>query len=236
MAEKKVTREAAEANQPALEEQAAKELPAAGYQRREDMLRRQDQLQAEAERIASQMQAGTVDPSKLAIANEIASKTQYLSVSDADPAFVYGWVSKNRHSQHVMAMKQLGWVTVQGDDPEALELKGTANGMGTSAGTTRELGDVVLMKIPRERYVVLRALEVAKNRRLQKASTSALLELGDKYRDKGIIVRPYRMEDPDGDLSGPEIKPRRFTSKQKAMEMIDTVLRDGTVPGMEITK
>lgn len=236
MAEKPLTREAAEAKQPELEEKAASSLPPAGHQRREDMLKRQDILQAEAERIASQMQAGTVDPRNLEIANEIASRTQYLSVTNADPAFVYGWVSKNRHGQHVQAMKQYGWITVQGDDPEALELKGTDRGMGTMPGTTRELGDVVLMKIPRERYVVLKALEVAKTRQLQKASTAALLDLADKHRKDGFIVRPFRMEDPDGDLSGPEIKPRRFTSKKKAMEMIDNALRDGTVPGMEITK
>lgn len=236
MAEKKMTRETAEANQDKLVEEVEASLPPSGYQRREDMLKQQDRLQAEAERIASQMQSGTVDPRNLEIANEIASKTQFLTVSNADPTFVYGWVSKNRHSQHLQAMKQFGWVTVQGDDPEAVELKGTGLGGGTSPGTTRELGDVVLMKIPRERYLVLKALEVQKTRNLQKASTATLLDMGDKYRGKGIVVRPFGMEDPDGDLSGPPIRPRRFTSKDKAMKMVDEHLRSGTVPGMEITK
>lgn len=237
MADKKVMSEekAAEALEK-MKGATKEELPVKGYRSREDELRRQDDLQAEAERIASQMQAGTVDPSKLEIANEIASRTQFLSVSDADPAFVYGWVSRNRHGQHVQSMKQLGWIVVQGDDREAIELKGTQGGQGTMPGTTRELGDVLLMKIPREKYVVLKALEVAQTRQLQKASTANLVEMRDKYRDKGVIVRPFGMDDPDGDLSGPEIKPQRFTSRKGALQMIDRQLRDGSVAGMEITK
>jgi len=234
MAAKTITKEQAEAQSDVLEQAAEESLPARGHARREEELRRQDRLQAEAERIAAQIQAGTVDPRQLDIVNDIANKTQYLSVSNPDPAFVYGWMSKNRHGQHVQAMRQLGWTTVQGDDPECIELKGTLG--GTSPGTTRELGDVILMKIPRERYLVIKALEIAKQRNLQKASTSALYEMGEKYRNKGIIVRPFRMEDPDGDLSGPEMKPRRFTSKEKAMQMMSDHLKSGTVPGMEINQ
>jgi hypothetical protein len=234
MAENKLTKQEADKRASELEEKAAQELPERGYLSKEVQLKRQDELQKEAERIASQMQSGTIDPKKLEIANEIANKTQYLSVSNADPAFVYGWVSRNRHSQHIQAMKQFGWVVVQGDDEEAIELKGTQSGQGGAPGTTRELGDVVLMKIPKDRYVVLKALEVSKTRQLQKASTSALLELGNKHRDKGIIIRPYRMDDPEGDLSGPEIKPQRFSNRQNAMRMIDKQLRDGTVEGMVI--
>lgn len=233
MAEKTIKKSELDENPEVVKELEAK-AQAKGYLSREQQLRRQDELQAEAERIASQMQSGTIDASKLEIANEIASQTQLLNVSNADPAFVYAWVSKNRHGQHIQALRNMGWITVQGEDPEALELKGGA-GTGTP-DTTRQLGDVILMKIPHERYVVLRSMEIAHTRQQQKASTSALLELGDKYKKSGIIVRPYRMEDPDGDLSGPPITSKRFTSKSGAMNMVDKALRDGSVPGMEITR
>jgi hypothetical protein len=223
--------EAAEA-QESLEQNVANALPPRGYLRHEELARRQDELQREAERVADKMLRGSIDPSQLEIANEIASKTQWMSVSNADPAFVYGWVSKNRHGQHIQAMHRLGWVTVQGEDPEAIELKGTRQ--GTSLGTTRELGDVVLMKIPRERYIVLKALEEKRKREVQRASTAGLIELAGQYRNN-VTVRPYNMEDPYGDLSGPDIRPRNFTSKQGAVRFIQD-LREGTVPGMEINR
>lgn len=236
MAESKskvVSKAAAEETQEAVEKEAAESLPPPGHMRHEELRRRQDELQKEAERVASQMIRGTVDPKKLEIANEIASKTQWMSVSKADPAFVYGWVSKNRHSQHIQAMHRLGWITVQGDDPEAEELKGTMQ--GTSPGTTRELGDVVLMKIPKERYIVLKALEEKHKLDVQRASTAGLVELGSKYKKQGVIVRAHNMPDPHGDLSGPDIRPRAFTSKAGARRFVQD-LRDGTVPGMEINQ
>ena len=233
MVAKKVLTEAqAEEAQAKLEEQAEAGLPEPGYMRHETLRRRQDELQAESERLADQMIRGTVDPKKLEIANEIASKTQWMTVSNADPAFVYGWVSKNRYGQHVQSMHRMGWVTVQGDDPEAIELKGSHG--GTSPGTTRELGDVVLMKVPKERYIVLKALEEKRKREVQRASTAGLVELAGKYR-KNVKLSAYRMEDPHGDLSGPEIRPRTFTSKMGAQRFVQD-LRDGTVPGMEINQ
>lgn len=223
--------EATEA-QESLEQNAAATLPPKGFLRHEELARRQDELQREAERVADKMIRGSIDPSQLEIANEIASKTQWMSVSNADPAFVYGWVSKNRHGQHIQAMHRLGWTTVQGEDPEAIELKGTR--MGTSLGTTRELGDVILMKIPRERYIVLKALEEKRKRDVQRASTAGLIELAGQYRDN-VKISPYRMDDPHGDMSGPDIRPRNFTSKQGAVRFIQDI-REGTLPGMEINR
>lgn len=228
---KVITKAEAETIQEKAEVEAAATLPPPGHQRQEQLRRRQDELQAEAERVADRMIRGQIDPSQLEIANEIASKTQWMNVSNADPAFVYGWVSTNRHGQHIQAMTRYGWIIVSGDDPEAIELKGTH--AGTSPGTTRELGDVVLMKIPKERYIVLKALEEKRKHDIQRASTAGLVELGDKYKKKGFIVRAHNMPDPHGDLSGPDIRPRAFTSKAGAQRFIQD-LRDGTVPGMEI--
>lgn len=192
-----------------------------GYKREEAKKRREDTLQEEIDRMTKRMLSGTIDTKSLEIVNEIAQKTQYLSVSNPQPGYVYAWISTNQHGHHVQALKPLGWEVVQGKDPEALELK------GEKGGTTRELVDVLLMRIKRDRYIVLKAREQAKTRQDQRASASTLVQMGEQYRGKGIIVRPHGM----ADFDGPEITPRVLSRKQ-ALKMVDKALRQGTVPGL----
>lgn len=238
MAPKTVKNTDDQAKVQAAEEAAAAELPPAGHQRRETLKARDERLQIEAERIAEQIIRGSVDPSKLEIINDIASKTEQLNVSNPQPGFVYAWMSINQHGHHISRMENLGWVVVQGDDPEALELKGSGRGAGVgSPGTHRQLGDVILMKIPRERYLVLRAREIARTKQIQQSSAATLAALGEQFRGKGLIVKPFGMKAGDDfALAGPEIKPGRFTSRQKALDMVDSHLREGTVPGMELNQ
>lgn len=207
----------------AAAEAAQADLPEAGHERREALKRREDNLQAEVDRMARKMISGTVDPKALEVVNEIAGKTQYLSVSNAQPGKVYAWVSTRAHGHHIQALKPLGWEVVQGKDPEALELK------GQDGGTTRQLGDVILMRIDRDRYIVLKAREQARTRQIQQSSAAGLIEMGERHRDKGFIVRPWGMDT----MEGPEIQPQRLGRKQ-AMKMVDKALRRGTVPGMII--
>lgn len=188
-----------------MAEQAAGELPPPGHARQEALKSRQDELEVRAEQMAAQMLLNTIDPSTLEIAREIAAKVQFLDVSNKQPGFVYQWVSTNRNGEHVMMAKQLGFVTVQGDDPEAIELKGEG-----SLDTTRRLADTILMKIPEERWIVLKALEIKRQREVEGASSSMLVSLGDRYRDRGILVKPYGMET----LEGPRVRPGRFSTNQ----------------------
>ena len=131
-----------EAELRAAAEAAAGELPPAGDERREVLKKREETLEEKAEKMAAQMMMGTIDPKHLEIAREIAAKTQYLDVSNKVPGRVYRWISTNRSGQHVQIAKNLGWVVVQGDDQEAIEL------IDQTPGTTRELGDVILMWMP----------------------------------------------------------------------------------------
>lgn len=216
-------------------EETPEEVPAAaGYAARESDKMKRDRLTEESERIAAQILGGTVDSSKLEIIDEIASRTQSLQVSNQQPGKVYGWVSKNQHGHHIERMKNYGWEVVQGDDTEAVELKGSGRTMGLgSPGTTRELADVILMRIDYERYVVLRAMEIAQTKRVQQASASTLLAMADKYRGQ-INVTPYKMEDPRGNLSGPDIKSGRFSNQQNAQRQMTDHIKAGTVPGYEL--
>ena len=198
-------------------------LPPPGHERREEQKVREESLQQQIERMSSKMLSGQLDPKSLEIVNEIASKTQHLTVSGARPDCVYAWVSKNRYQQHIQALRPLGWEVVQGDDPEALELK------GQDGGTTRQLGDVILMRIHRDRYIVIKAKEQAQTRQIQRSSSAGLIEMGDRYRNKGFIVKPWGMDS----MEGPEISPRAM-SRTQAMKMVEKHLKAGTVPGVYV--
>lgn len=210
--------------QEELLEQAVAELPEPGHERREVLKRRQATLEEQIARLSEKMLRGTIDAKELEICNELASKTQYLSVSGAKSEYVYGWISKNRHGQHIQAAKAQGWETVQGDDPEAVELK------GMDGSTTRQLGDVILMRIKKDIYIVLKAQEQTKTRRIQQNSASTLVDMGEKYRNRGFSVRPFGMDS----FEGPEIRSNRISSHGTAIQQLDAHLRAGTVPGMEI--
>jgi hypothetical protein len=200
----------------AAHEAAEATLPAAGYARQEALKSRAENLAVQAEKMAAQMLLGTIDPKYLQIASEIAGRIEYLNVSNPQPGFVYQWVSTNRSGFHVQKAKQLGYEVVQGKDPEAMEL------IGDKPGTTRTLEDVLLMRIPEERYVVLKALEIKRAREVQGASSSNLIALVGKYGHVARI-KPYRMDT----LEGPAPQPGRFT-KNQAKKWLENELRTGT--------
>lgn len=226
------------------QEQAALEaeetLPPAGHARREEVKRRGESLQAEIERQAANLIMGRLDPKALKVHNEIASRTQYMHVSNADPNCKYAWISKNNHSQHIRALEQQGWRTVQGDDPEALELKGTS-GVASGTGTpdsTRQIGDVILMKVPKDVYVALQARKHARTIQLQQSSASDLLSLADRYRKYVKLRTVEGAPDMGQNFEGPPIQPQRFSSnpaaRRAALDKLDAHLRAGDVPGMEL--
>ena len=204
-------------------------LPPAGYKRDETLRERQARLQEAAQQMADQMRRGTIDPSKLQVLNEIASRVHYMDVSDPQPGRCYVWVSTNRNSQHVQEMKSLGFQVVQGSDTEASEL------LDSGGSTVRRLGDVLLMWAPEDLVIALKAQQIVHQREVERSSTANLQELGDKYRSQGLIVRPFGMDT----LDGAPIEVGRFTQNQArkaATGMIDTALRDGTIPGMQLPR
>lgn len=221
----------------AAQQAAAAELPPAGHERDEFMRRRQDQLDMEIERVSEQIVQGTVDASKMEVINEIAAHTQYLSVSNPNPERAYTWVSRNRHSQHIQLMRSLGWQVIQGHDEEAVELKGAHGATGDS---TRQLGDVILMWMPRDRYVVMRGMQLAQTKsHMQAAPLADLLDMAQAHRGN-VEVKAYKMDS----LTGPPVKPQQFTTRAHAMryaalrkqagEMFDQQLRDGNVQGVPV--
>lgn len=175
-----------------------------GHQEREQFKRRADNLEQQAEAMAAQMMMGAVDPKNLQIAREIAHRIGSLDISNKRDDMVYWWVNAGRQGQHVRRAQMIGWEVVQGNDPEAEELK------GERGDTTRIFGDTILMKMPKDRFVVLKALAIQRQRQLEGASAARLMELSEKYRGQGFAVRPYGMDS----MEGPPIRPGRFSKNQ----------------------
>lgn len=223
--------------------EAHAELPPPGDARREALRAREESLQERIEKIGQSIVLNNIDPQVLARINEIQARTQYLDVSNRQPGYVYGWQTKNRWQDHRARAEAIGWEVVQGDDPEAIELKGTdgiAAGTGTP-DTTRQLGDVILMRIKEEYYLAQKGREHARTLQMQVASASTLLSMAAPYMDRGIMVKadPRAAHAMGADLM-PRVRPRRFSSKRAQMlglwnqHHFDQAIREGTLPGLEI--
>ena len=118
---------------------------------------------------------------------------------------------------------------VKAADPECPTMK--------DARGYRKIGDTILMRTSQDRYDLIERSREYQRLTREKGVDGALRELGDKYRDKGFIVH----DDIKGVKVGRqgksvmdvmETKARQTGARQAAMKGVDTMLHDGTVPGM----
>lgn len=225
----------------ALAEAAHAELPPPGHARNEALRQREETLQQRIEKIGQSIVLNNIDPKYLQIIREIQARTSYLTVSNKKPGFIYAWVTKNNWNNHRSRLEAVGYEVVQGDDPEALELKGTGGiAAGTGApDTTRQLGDVILMRIKEEYYIAQKAREHARTLAMQVASASTLLTMARPYMNRGITVGT-QVQGMGDQLQGPRIRPRTFSSRRAQMlgllddHHFDQAIREGSIPGMEM--
>lgn len=192
-------------------------LPPPGDARREELKRRTDALEQEAEETGLEGGTGPLPE----VENELAQHFNELEVSNQDPAYVYAWVNSGFYTRFVKMKLADGWEVVQGDMPEAEELK------GVGADTTRRLGDVILMRIRRDRYLMLQRRERELRQRQQEGVTGTLQEMGDRYRQHGIVVHT-------GETMNPrvmETMQKRATARRAGGQQFDQMLREGRVPG-----
>lgn len=203
------------------------EMPA-GDARREAMREAADTLAQAAEE--SGADGGAIDPRALEIENEIAQHFNELEVTNADPAYAYCWVNfgfggrfiKQKMAHRVPEDGGLSpvWEVVQGEMPEAPELR------GIGADSTRRLGDVLLMRARKDRAILLRRQQTTRQRALEGAPLNALQEMGDKYRHLGVVVHT----NPNDQLL--KTMETRAATALMAQQQVDNMLRAGTVPGL----
>lgn len=200
-------------------------LPDPGYARREELKRRDDTLAQEAEEQAAKTGIGTIDPEALTLESELVSQMDELHVTNAQPGYRYCWVNYDAPSsaRGLMVKRKLaqrGWEIVCGDMPEAIEVKDVTG--------NRRIGDVILMRITEQRFQQLQAQEDAIARRMENSSHSTLQELGEKYRNRGVVIHVPETMNP-ALLKRMEAHARGAVAAQ---QKLDQSLRDGTIEGV----
>lgn len=204
------------------------DLPA-GDERREAQKMAADDLAQEAE--SRGLEGGTIDPRAFKIDNEIATHFNDLEVTNKQPEYEYCWVNAGFHGRFIKAKQaervRMGghmhpvWEIVQGDMPEAQEVR------GLMADSTRRLGDTILMRAKQDAYLRVKQLREARTRAMHEGTTAELEELGRQYRHRGVVIRT------DFGPDQLEQMGRRALLRQQAVGMVDTMIRRGTVPGLD---
>jgi len=199
----------------AAAQQTNESLPPPGFRRDEEIAQRKDTL---AEAIEAQSpDSYALDPRKLEIDREIAYhiNRNELEITGAQEGFVYCWEYFGQNGRLVMGKKRDGWEVVNGNDPEAQELK--------YVDGTRHLGDVLLMRIPKERYEVLQGVDRYRRQRQQEGIIGNLRHQADKTGGAIILHENDKMT---------QIAAQRAAMQQQAYMGIDKMLREGSVPGL----
>lgn len=225
---------------PEKERKTEPNLPPAGDARRDELKRREDDLQRKVEELSAQTEGGTINPKAFEVDREIAhyydpDSMSVFTVTNAQPDREYCWPNfVSQHGSMVWLKKSEGWQVVQGDDPECRDSM-------SSADTTRRRGDCILMWISKGRKETLDQLAAQRAERQQRGVVS---ELHDRAaRTKGKII----VHDPDaGDTSSHSrhtrtvgtasealLNPRQQAIVSEAKRQLGESLRN-EIPGLPI--
>lgn len=215
----------------AVETKGTEALPDAGWKRDEVLKRRQANLEEEAEELAEKLLIGAIDDKHFQVDREIAQRLEYLHVENARDDMAYYWANfVSDHGKQVTDKKTQGWEVVSGtgkDCPEAPDC--------IDADGTRRLGDVLLMRISRERAVYQRALERVESlrKRSMHLNTDQLAEMAARHG--------FKITDIDSDMQR-RIEQRQATQQRQAVNQVQNAYRvlgkrlekGGTIPGIPI--
>lgn len=204
------------------------DLPPAGYERNEVLAERTDTLAEHAEEVAAALEVESINPNKFKIENEIAQHfdlaSLMLKVSEADVTCMYCWVLSGAHGIMITQKQIEGWEVVQGDDPEALSHK------GIGADTTRRIGDTLLMRIPKDKYLIIERRRRDNANRFD-ASITAPSERAYELANKHNIPL-YDTEDMDARTLKRMMN--QASAKKIASRTTDRLIRQGRMPGAKI--
>lgn len=211
-------------------DQIEPDLPEAGWERDEELARRKDKLEQAAEEASAQHERYAFDPKKIEPEWEILQHMDELTVEPKVEGYDYVWCYEGLGGREITKKSRLGWVVVQSEMPECPSLK--------DARGYRKIGDVILMRIPHDKFVKLKQYSEYKRLMQQKGVGAALREMGDKYRSKGFIVHNDARDVSMGGRGGKSVmdvmegKARHTGARRTAMKGVDSMLRRGDVPGL----
>jgi hypothetical protein len=150
------------------------DLPPAGFKREEELAIRTDQLHEQAETVYQNREA--INPEAFKPDREIQGQIEkdFLSIGTDHPYYKTKWVNYvNIHGTMIWKAKAEGWVvSTTKDFPEAAHLR-------KEDGTIR-VGDVLLMHIRMDQYVLIQNREKNKRLRQQYGVEAEIHELAAK--------------------------------------------------------
>lgn len=180
--------------------------------------KRREELEAEAEKFdAYSFERPDVDRE---LAHQLITLRAMEEVQNAEDGYQYKWEYSGEHGRHITAAKLMGWEVVQGDMKEAEQHK--------CVDSTRRLGDCILMRITNERYLELRRAQAMRRQKEYDSSYSGPEQLAEKHAKHGVKIS--RLE------NSPyfDVAVKRAIAKHFAGRRFDKMLREGSVPGMDI--
>ena len=231
MAEKPTSPKSTEPKSTDAEIQAAAKakgtdsLPPAGWKRDEALKLRKVSLEEEAEWLAEQMIVGEIPDKFRELDREIVQKLDRLDVEDKRNDMHYVWVNfQSDHGQHVERKKLLGYEVVSGAGDDCPE----AQGLITEDGT-RRIGDVLLMRIPKERAVYIMAMHRKQSleRRGVLRNPEALAEMAYKHTGGAIKVHT-QLSDEHKRIAEQRVA-LRYQQMQRSFEQLGRKLEGGKV-------
>jgi hypothetical protein len=212
-------------NRPSMQTPATGALPPAGHQRDEELKRRTDALEAKAAETHAEVQ--TINPDVMDVERELAGHFNSLDITNKDARYVYKWV--NFVSNGGIMLRQAvappeRWEVVTGDAKEAAELR--------QVDGTRKLGDVMLVRMPKERYAILEKVQAQKAARQHEGLEANIREVAAK-RGKGKI-RVYNNDDMPENVRRAIEHPSpgavdAMRGAMAAQDKFDSALRDGSL-------
>ena len=167
------------------------QLPPAGDAQREEMKLRTDQLAEAADTVQAKQETHRVDPNAFTLEREILAHQSELYVSNKQEGYHYEWVTFDSPANNKGYMVKLklgerigselvGWEVVRDPMLESVELK--------AVDGTRKLGDCILMRLREDRFDKLEKHRSYMRQVKEQGITSNLKALGEKHRNKGVIV------------------------------------------------
>lgn len=204
-------------------------LPPAGDERREVLAARTDALAEAAETLEAKTDVHAMAPAALEVENEIGQFFNEMEVPNAQPEYAYKWEQRDPlnkfGNRHYLRSHALGWRKVYIDDDDA---KGLGHCQGPDASVI--VGDTILMRIPRGRYIELRRQEYLQTRRQEQAFDGELQDRAAKYGVRTYDNDTLGSSNPGWDRQM-ESRARSAQAERIALQQLDAQIREGTVPG-----
>lgn len=212
--------------QKAVVSEGAATLPPAGYGRQEALRLRQARLDRAIEEASQMKLLGRLDPSMLTPQPYFQHHFDEMSVPHGDfETYEYLWVETSHRGHHVDLARRAGYEPVRQTDPDGKDF------MQYSPEGYPLVGSTVLFRIPLERYIDLRAAQLAeyKERRGDIYNVDKMLQISEDFasRTGKPAVKIVDRFSPD-QIRNAQARAAFRRQRQNQWDTIDHHLKEGT--------